>query len=67
MFNFQDEFSKGTWSEKTEDICFSDFKFLITYHVLNRTESRNESLDRQSPENDVEDEERKEGMPQSIY
>ena len=58
---FQDEFTKGEWLEKTDDIRFADFKFLITYHYLNISGSKSESLDRQSPDNDVEEEEKKEG------
>lgn len=58
---FQDEFTTGEWLEKTDDICFADFKFLITYHYLNISGSKSESLDRQSPDNDVEEEEKKEG------
>ncbi|CAC5408910.1 RAB3GAP1 [Mytilus coruscus] len=56
----KDEFTSGEWLEKTDDICFADFKFLITYHYLNVSGSKSESLDRQSPDNDVEEEEKKE-------
>ncbi|XP_076118047.1 rab3 GTPase-activating protein catalytic subunit-like isoform X3 [Mytilus galloprovincialis] len=56
----KNEFTTGEWLEKTDDICFADFKFLITYHYLNISGSKSESLDRQSPDNDVEEEEKKE-------
>lgn len=57
----QNDFLTGSWLEKTDDIFFADFKFVITYHYLKSSSAENQLKEQRLSPDDEETEENKEG------
>ncbi|KAJ8320495.1 hypothetical protein KUTeg_002082 [Tegillarca granosa] len=58
----KNDFLTGSWLEKTDDLYFADFKFVITYHYLKSSSAENQLKEQRLSPDDEETEEHKEDI-----